>query len=281
MDRICKKSKVFQCLLTLTLLGTLFGCSSITYYPTANSSLEPKSFDSNAIVQQNAEATLSSKAAEKSKQLSTDTTLSSFSTNEELTPNQFLNLLCGNAEELAFFYTITDSATGRAETRSFQRLGDTAVECYHAEDMYGNPISVRELEHDGKVHYIMDDYQMVKTYLAPAEDFLLYQMMDIAKGEPSRVLETGECILYEYSLPFAQDECTPYYYCFFMRDGQLQKLTESLGDTPNKTYEFSSFYQEAIDQSAFDEPHNYVSQDFHYSYTGEHMPPWWELTNID
>lgn len=145
--------------------------------------------------------------------------------------------------------------------------------------MNNNPVSVREMEKDGKVHYIMDDYKTVKTFLAPAEDFLIYKMMEAAKTTPTLAIKENQYFLYEYTLPFIQDESISFKYRFYMKDGVLKKLTMALGDNPSSVYEFSEFKQELINVNAFEYPKGYVEEEFDYTYTGENMPPWWEIGN--
>lgn len=194
----------------------------------------------------------------------------------EITPYQFLNLICANAEELSFTYSIIGTD---APTATFQREGDVSVESFIAHDMNDNPVSVRELEKDGKVHYIMDESKIIKTYLGPAEDFLLYQMLAAASTSSDLAVEAEDYYLYEYSLPFVQDENLNYKYRFYMRDGMLKKLTIALGEEEGVTYEFSRFQQELIDSTAFKYPEGYAEEEFYHTYTGEHMPPWWEIGN--
>ncbi|WP_207637157.1 hypothetical protein [Anaerovorax odorimutans] len=248
-------------LFILTIASLLAGCSSI---------LQQQDNTSNTIYPE--------QIAAKEKALSDasdNTTLVDFG-NNEITPYQFLNLICANAEELSFTYSVvgTDNTM-----RTFQKSGDVSVETFIAHDMNENAVPVRELEKAGKVHYIMDDSKIIKTYLAPAEDFLLYKMLIAAKTVPDLTVKTDEYFLYEHTLPFEQDESLQFKYRFYMKDGMLKKLTISLGDEEGSTYEFSKFQQELLDITAFEYPKGYIKEEFSYKYTGEHMPPWWEIGN--
>lgn len=195
---------------------------------------------------------------------------------DDVTPYTFLNLICGNAEVLSFTYA-TEHADSNPVT--FQKTENASVESYAKNDMHGNPVSVRELEKDGKVHYIMDDFKIIKTYLAPAEDFLFYKMLEAADSVPGLTAKVDGHYLYEYGLPFEHDENTQDKYSFYMKDGTLKKLTISLGDTSAVTYRFSDFRQELIDAAALEFPQKYDELEFSYPYTGEHVPPWWEIGN--
>ena len=197
----------------------------------------------------------------------------------EVTPYQFLYLLCGNAEELSFSYTVTNPSIARSEAHTFQRMGDTSVACFTAGDMNGNTVSVRELEKGGKVHYIMDDTKVIKTFLAPAEDFLLYQMITAAKTSPDSALSQDDYLVFEHNLSFEQDESIQIHYQFFMKDGVLRKLVVYSANTDKTTYEFSEFYQGITDPTAFNYPQDYAEEIFNNTYTGEHMPPWWDNHN--
>ena len=198
---------------------------------------------------------------------------------EEITPYQYLNLFCGNAEELSFSYRVTDSQTNQTKTGMFQKKGDDSVASFTTKDMNENSVSVRELERNGKVYYIMDDSKLVKTYLAPAADFLLYEMMTAAETAPARISKEGAYSLYEYRLPFVQDESVKVKYCFFMQGGALKKMTVATGDAPATTYEFSEFKQELLDSTAFVYPQDYRTENYDYIYSGDFMPPWWEIGN--
>ncbi|MGI6751986.1 MAG: hypothetical protein ACOX4U_05125 [Anaerovoracaceae bacterium] len=195
---------------------------------------------------------------------------------DEITPYTFLHLICGNAEELSF--TCFVEGAGR-NTLTFQIKGDEAVETFVAKDMNGNPVSVRVIEKDGKVHYIMDDSKIIKIYLSPAEDFLLFRMLAAVNTLPDLTTEIDGYYLYEHSLPFVQDESMQYKYIFYMKDGVLKKLTISLRDEDTVTYQFSDFRQELLDATAFEIPEGYIKEEFSYTNTGEHMPPWWEIGN--
>lgn len=197
----------------------------------------------------------------------------------EVTPYQFLYLFCGNAEELSFSYMITNPSITRSEAHTFQRMGSTSVERFTARDMNGNTVSVRELEKDDKVHYIMDDSKVIKTFLAPAEDFLLYQMIIAAKTSPDSALSEDGYLVFEHNLPFEQDESIQIRYQFFMKNGVLRKLVVSSANTDKTTYEFSEFYQGITDPTAFNYPQDYAEEIFNNTYTGEHMPPWWDNHN--
>lgn len=191
------------------------------------------------------------------------------------TPYQFLNIITANASELSFSYSIN----GSIEEAVFQKSEDVSVETYIAKDMYNNNVSVRELEKNGKVHYIMDESKTIKTYLAPAEDYLLYRMMNIVKNIPDSVTKDGEYSLFKYSEIFEQDESMKYSYSFYMKDGVLTKLTIALGDRAADCYEFSDFKQELIDKNAFFYPKGYYEEKYSYIYTGDNIPPWWEINN--
>lgn len=194
----------------------------------------------------------------------------------EVTPYQFLNLICGNAEQLSFYYR----EEGKEDTKVYlQKSNEEVVVTYYATDMNHNKIKIRELESNGKVHYILDDFKMIKTYEGPAEDILLYRMMEVAKTVPVSALEDDGCMVYEFEFPFIQDEMIIYHYFFYMRNNKLDKLKVQFGETVENTYVFSEFEQEIKEGELFDYPNDYEQEQFNESYNGEHMPPWWEIGN--
>ncbi len=198
---------------------------------------------------------------------------------DNITPYQFLNLFCANADETTFSYVVTYPQDNHTETGTFQKMGDTLAVSFTTKNMNGNTVSVREIEKNNKVHYIMDNSRIIKTYNAPAEDFLLYKMMEAANTEPVQTLEQDGYFMYEYDMPFEQDDNIQIRYCFFMKGGALKKLTISYGDNLTSVYEFSEFWQNIVDSAVFEYPEGYNEVNFDYVYDGEYMPPWWETYN--
>lgn len=194
---------------------------------------------------------------------------------DSITPYQFLNLMVGNAAEISFSYTVYSHETKETGTGAFYRVEDQSAAVFTATDMDGKPITVREVETAGTVCYVMEDTKTIKSYLAPAEDFLLNEMMSTTMTAPESSIEDGYT-LYKYSLPFEQDAQIILEYGFYMKDGVLRKLTYSVDGFLSKTYEFLEFTQEVVDKKVFECPGDYKTVEFDETYTGEHMPPWWE-----
>ncbi|PKM93227.1 MAG: hypothetical protein CVU84_16945 [Firmicutes bacterium HGW-Firmicutes-1] len=196
---------------------------------------------------------------------------------DKCTPYQFLNLMTGNAEALSFHYIVYTNDRYEGKNGSFYKMGDKSVVIFQADNMKGDESGIRELEMEGHVHYIMDDYKMIKSYLAPAEDFLLYEMMDATNNTPSTVVSEEDYIIYEYRLPFVQDVEQQIIYRFFMKENSLKKMEYSINNQATTTYEFSDFLQTITDERVFDYPTGYNEEWYDYINTGENMPPWWEL----
>ena len=191
---------------------------------------------------------------------------------EALTPYQLLNLFVGNADEISFDYTVYEHQTGQTDTGSFYKSGEKSACIFTTKDMNGNTVTIRALEMDGFVHYIMADPMMIKSYLAPAEDFILYEMMIAAKTVPDKALEVDGYLMFEHSLPFVQDETINVQYRFYMKENALKKLECLLDNSHTLTYEFSEFKQEA-DDSVFVYPEDYFEQQFDYPNTWELCHP--------
>lgn len=196
-----------------------------------------------------------------------------------ITPYQFLNLSLGNADDFYFDYTISNHDANRRETGYFQKSGEKCAAVYTARDMNGNSVTVRELEMEGRVFYILDDVKIIKSYLFPAEDFLIYELMDAAATKPQRVYQKDGYHVYEHERLFIQDESIVLNYRFFMQDGTLKKAEYSVDGRVSATYEFSEFRQEIKNEKIFDYPAGYSEEWFYYQYSGENMPPWWEIGN--
>ncbi len=200
-----------------------------------------------------------------------------------LTPYQLLNLGLGNAEEFYFDYTVFNHSSNEKKTGYFQKSGERFAAVFTAQDMNGNSVKVRELEMDGRVFYIMDEAKQIRSYLFPAEDFLIYELMDAAAGTENNVYEKDGFRVHEFEKPFAQDESILLNYRFFMRKGTLVKVEYSMDGQLSATYEFSKFQQEFDNEleieKVFEYPSEYFEEWYDYQYTGENMPPWWDMGN--
>lgn len=263
-------------LLATALMSSFWGCGAPEH---TDATIPEAAIESKTVIYEEADSELLGLSPEQSETFineASDTAMPITDEDGGVTPYQFLCLFLANAEELSFSYTVTQSGSDDVETRRFQRMGDDAVECFSAWDRNGNAVLVRELEAGGKVHYILDDRKAIKTYLAPAEDLLLYRMMRAAQTPPIRVLEENGYVLYEHIC--TQDEITKLQYCFYMKDGALKSLTIACGDA-ECTYAFSEFLQEITDPAAFAYPSDYVQESYDYEYTGNTIPPWWETGN--
>ncbi|MHC1695522.1 MAG: hypothetical protein AB9835_09705 [Eubacteriales bacterium] len=212
----------------------------------------------------------------------TDTASQAESTTSEVeedggvTPYQFLNLLVGNAEEITFSYTVKRHETDTEEKGEYYKSGDKSVEVFTAQDMDGQSATVRMLEYDGFVHYIMDGSRRIKTYPSSQESFLLNRMMKVAMSDPAEVVSEDGVTRYSYVLPFEQDEAIVFQYVLFMKDDALIKMTCSVDGMLSATYELSAFEQREGDASLFLLPDGYEQENFDYPPEGGQIPPWWE-----
>lgn len=193
-----------------------------------------------------------------------------------VTPYQFLNLFVGNTEEIAFSYTVKHHETDTEEKGEYYKSGDKSVEAFTAQDMDGQSVTVRMLEYDGFVHYIMDGTRRIKTYLSPTDNFLLNRMMRVAMSDPAEVVSEDGVTRYSYVLPFEQDEAIELQYVLFMKDDALIKMTYSVDGMLSATYELSAFEQREGDASLFLLPDGYEQESFDYPPEDGQIPPWWE-----
>ncbi len=200
-------------------------------------------------------------------------------TGDQVTPYQFLNLMVGNADEISFSYSQTVDDTDDVLYGSFAMDKKAAAESFMAYDMNGNIVTVRELEKEGMVHYIMQDSERVCTYIGPSDDFLMFQMLEAAKTSPERALWDGEYMLYEHRLYLEEDDEMFDSYLFYMKENTVKKL--DVVNTGNYVthYEFSDFTQEIQDRTVFEIPQGYQEEKFDYQYTYDFMPPWWDVGN--
>ena len=196
--------------------------------------------------------------------------------NDSATPYQFLNLMLGNAEQISCQYKVVNCESQEEETASFCKSGEKRAALFTARDMNGRKVTVRELEMDGRVHYIIEETRQVKSYHAPAQDFIFDDMTEAAAEEPSRKYEAEGYKIYEHRLSFSQDETTTLLYRFYMKNGVLKKLDYCIGHTQVYQYEFTDIMQEVNNKGLFEYPRGWHEEWFDYSYSGENMPPWWE-----
>ncbi len=195
---------------------------------------------------------------------------------EDVSPYQLLNLLAGNAQNLSFDYSVYLHETKETETGTFYKKGELAACVFTTRNMKGEPVTVREIERDERVHYVMESDKRVVSYPGWAEDMLFYEMMKAAATTPKSIRSKDRFRIYEYELPFAQDDAITFTYRFFMQDDKLEKLEFCVDDFLQKTYRFSDFRQEEVKQKVFAVPTGYAMTRYDYPYHGEHIPPWWE-----
>jgi hypothetical protein len=258
----------YQSLIVLTavmLMLMLVGCADIEAVPLNQEAvvMEKKSSETPVGLKIGAGSTSDQKRADDSH-------------NDSITPYQFLNLMLGNAEQISCHYKVLNCESQEEETASFYKSGEKWATLFTARDMNGRKVTVREMEMDGRVHYIMEETCQVKSYHAPAQDFIIDDMMKAAAAETTRKYEAEGYQIYEHRLPFSQDETITLLYRFYMQNGILKKLEYFIGDTQAYQYEFTDFIQEVRDQSLFEYPRDWHEEWFDYPYSGEHMPPWWE-----
>lgn len=190
---------------------------------------------------------------------------------EMVTPYSYLALLAGNSEFLSFSYVEEEK-----EPTRFYRRNEDRVSIFKTKDMKGRVVTVRILEMGGKVHYILEEAKIIKTYLGPSEDFLIDTLIKAAGQKLIREGIKEDFHTYTYQLPFVQDESIQYTYEFYMKENQLKKVKVAFGDEAPKTYVFSEFKGELDEVDAFVYPLHYQEEVFDYVYDGEHAPPWWE-----
>ena len=192
------------------------------------------------------------------------------------TPYQLINLMVGNAESISFEYTVNMHETGEIERGSFYKNGEVSAQIFSTKDMYGNSLVVREVERENRVFYIIDETKKIVSYLAPAEDMLLYEVMEACDTSPVKTSKQDEFFIYEYEMPFEQDDSIVFKYRLYIKDNMLKKLELFMAEKLLETYEFQEFIQEVKDQTVFELPEGYHEDWMYYPYSGEHMPPWWE-----
>lgn len=270
-------------MMIIVLVVFLTGCAGRSSLPTTEIVQDTVKMSDTVQTTIASEETIESATKDTTQETNTPTTTSIPAESEageknSVTPYQFLNLICGNAEELSYLYEIEEPGSGHYFTASYQRSGDVSVNQFKALDMNGNIISVRLLEMDGKAHYIMDDSRIVKTYLAPAEN-IQAQMSKAVNTEVISMITDEGFDVFEYKIPYVNDENMFTTYRFIMKDNSLQKMIVAFEDGSETKYQFSEFRQEMIDDTLFTYPKGYDSEVYDYIYDGEHMPPWWDVGN--
>ncbi len=188
-------------------------------------------------------------------------------------PYTFLVMVLGNAESMEYTVKVLDAETAEiGKTIQYSRRGETISKSYTERNMDGKAIKVRTLEIEGYVQYIFDEYRLVKVYLMSNDELL-----EAANAIPDSVLEQDGYTVYEYNLPFIQDDSIVKTYLFFMEANVLKKVQYNFDGRAKLIYEYSNFSEKVTDESVFILPKDYEIQNFDYSYEGDSMPPWWEI----
>ena len=196
------------------------------------------------------------------------------------TPYQFLNLMIGNADALSFTYSLQLHETGQPEEGAFYCYHGNMAAVFTTQDEQGKRMTVREVESGGTVYYILDHTKTVKRYPGPAADFLLYEMMQIAQGEPSEVVEENGDRCYKYVLPLEEDQSVTQEYRLLMRNGGLEEMSYIVDGFLVKTYQFSKFEQEIKDETVFTIPADYQEIAHEDMVQDLEIPPWWSSDGL-
>lgn len=207
----------------------------------------------------------------------TDTTTEELVPIEEtVTPYQFLNLMVGNAEQIFCEYTITQASDNREDRATFYRQGDKTAVIFTTYGMDNEEQTVQEIEMDGKVFYYMWDKEKVASYLAPANDIFVNELMRVLNSELISTSTEENFITYDYSVPFSQDESISFGYRFYMSDNVLKKVTVSVNGELSQTYVFGDFKSDPMEDSVFDFPIDMPLTEYDYPYIDDSSAPWWE-----
>ena len=110
----------------------------------------------------------------------------------------------------------------------------------------------------------MEEAKFIKTFNAPAGDFLLYEMMEAANTSLIKDFQEDGSNVYEYALPFIQDETENIIYDFYMKDNKLIKLKISFRDQTPRIFEISEFIQETPDEKVFEYPSGYTEESYNF-----------------
>jgi len=185
-------------------------------------------------------------------------------------------MMVGNAEQIFCEYTITQAADNREDRATFYRQGDKTAVIFTTYGMDIDQQTVQEIEKDGKVYYYMWDKEKVVSYLSPANDIFMYTLMQVLNTELISSTSEDSFMVYEYSVPFIQDETISIGYRFFMGDNVLKKVTLSINGELSQTYVFSDFLTDPLEDSVFEYPIDMPLTEYDYSYSDDSMAPWWE-----
>ena len=211
---------------------------------------------------------------ELTKELTTETT--ALQMNESITPYQFLFYQCGNSEYLQFTYTLDTEDAFPVDVYMYE---SRIAAYYYQYNMNNDLVFVRQIEKDGNVHYIMDDTKQIKTYMSPATDFMFDYLLNISRNTPKSIENDGETTIFKYMIPANYDENVSIIYQLEMIDQVLVKMTELKNETDQISYLFGNFSTNPFELTVFDVPNDYTQEVFDYIYSGDFMPPWWDVNN--
>lgn len=189
-------------------------------------------------------------------------------------PTTFLNYQLGNAESLQFSYVTESEGTSIPATSCAIEGGRIAIR-FPGITMNDTYVDVFELITETSVIYAVPSTGKAATYPTPVSDVLLFELMSVTETAATAGRIENGALVYEYSLPFYQDESLDVVYRLVMQDGVLTEASSTLNGF-TVSWLFSEFSTDAIPEATFELPAGLTMTTFDYPYDGSSVPFWYE-----
>lgn len=193
---------------------------------------------------------------------------------------QFLNLMLGNAEDLTISYHLVNFDEMGQETvfpeSVMYKKGDMACQTIDVTDMDGNVIKLKEIERDGYVYYYLEDTKKMYRYLAPADDFIYYQMMAVTVTPQIETYPRENYNIFVHQVASIHDASDLWRHEFFMKNDALDHLDSYFNNSLVEKITFTEWQTDTIEDDLFLVPQGYEMESFDCTPSEMDIPPWWD-----
>lgn len=193
-------------------------------------------------------------------------------------PFQYYTYGLGNAGDYRFNYSV-DAGDGLVANRTYYSnengdgREDSVVTNYLGATFVLNTYTIGDM-----VYIALPEKEYMTSYKSDKDSTIMTKILQAVRGEcTSARIENGQYV-YEYRLPFIQDEDIFFNYTFYSKDGIINKLVESFNGSET-VYMMEDFIFEPQEAELFTLPTDYTTTSHDYVDDGESPPFWWEMTN--
>ncbi len=191
------------------------------------------------------------------------------------TPYQYLALMAGNAESLAFSY-VTTPVEGEVSEGRYERWADVAAASYTAIDMHGETLNVREITTQDETFFIVPARKVIYQFEGVVPHLIEAELLAALQGKAGEIVQLDGATVTVFTTPLPQDPNTQVSYAFMMTKDGLKEVKISVSGALHRTVTFGAFITDIIAEEQFTIPADLPIQRFDYSFDQANMLPWWE-----